>query len=73
MRGTLCRLAFAAAVAGAMGFGGTQALAAPGVAAEGRACSYFQCVSYCWNEGCPPGQRCTGYCDPVLGCVCEYA
>ena len=73
MRGTLHRLAFAAAMAGALGFGGTQAFAAPGeAAAEMKSCSLSECSNYC-RQWCTPGFRCYGYCDPELGCVCDYA
>ena len=73
MRRTLHKLAFALSVAGALGFGGTQAFAAPG-AREVRenSCTAVSCRSYCRYEWCQPGFACTGYCDPDLGCVCEY-
>ena len=74
MRGSLHKLAFTAAVAGALGFGGTQAFAAPGAAAVKQdACSLSACSTYCRTQWCTPGFRCYGYCDPDLGCVCEYA
>lgn len=70
MRSTLHRLAYAALVAGAMGFGGTQAFAAPGAAkAVVNSCTYNECRVQC-REWCLPGRVCTGYCDPVEGCVC---
>ncbi len=73
MRRTLHKLAFAAAVVGAMGFGGTQAFAAPAAAgAAERSCTFTTCRNYCRNEWCTPGLACYGYCDPELGCVCEY-
>jgi hypothetical protein len=69
MRTALHKLAFAAAVVGALGFGGTQAFAAPGARdAEGGACSLSSCRTYC-RSVCP---LCYGYCDPVDGCICEY-
>jgi hypothetical protein len=69
MKSTLHRLAFATVVAGALGFGATQAFAAPG-AAPGKAnsCVRSVCHSNC-RAVCP---TCYGYCDPDLGCVCEY-
>lgn len=72
MRRTLQQLAFAAAVVGALGFGGTQAFAAPGAAtANENACTLSSCRTYC-RSWCTPGFACTGYCDPDVGCVCEY-
>jgi hypothetical protein len=72
MRKSLHKLAFAAAVVGALGFGGTQAFASPGAPAREQACSLSTCRNYCRTQWCTPGQSCTGYCDPVEGCICEY-
>ena len=68
MRKSLSKLAFAAAVAGALGFGGSQAFAAPGAPAEKAACNFLECRRQC-REFCP---TCYAYCDSELGCVCEY-
>jgi hypothetical protein len=69
MRESLHKLAFVVFVAGALGFGGTQAFAAPGApAAEKAACNLSQCRQSC-RAVCP---TCYGYCDPEIGCVCEY-
>lgn len=59
-------LAFAAATAMALAFGGTQALAAP--SAEGAAGAAACTDRQCRNECSPFG----GYCDELRGyCVCE--
>jgi hypothetical protein len=62
----IARLAFAGATAVALGFGATQALAAPAPGAvEKRACTN----QYCRDVACYPFY---GYCDYRLGiCACE--
>jgi hypothetical protein len=65
MRKTFTHLAFAAATAAALGFGATQALAAPATEAGARACTN----DYCRRVACYPFY---GYCDFRLGiCACE--
>ena len=67
MRKTFTHLAFAAATAAALGFGATQALAAPAAEADAaaRACTN----DYCRRVACYPFY---GYCDFRLGiCACE--
>ena len=68
MRRTITKLAFAAVSAVALGFGATQALAAPATeadaAARARACTNY----YCQQVACYPFY---GYCDYRRGlCVC---
>jgi hypothetical protein len=56
---------FAAAMAAALGFGGTQAFASPGTAADAeRACSGGQCNRDCRARGADGG-----FCDQG-GCIC---
>lgn len=65
----LHRLAFAAAVTGALGFGATQGFATPGTSADkANSCVRSQCQQWC-RAAC---STCFGYCDPDVGCVCEY-
>jgi hypothetical protein len=55
---------FAAAVAGALGFGAAQVLAAPAPAAAGRAaaCSWERCDAICVSRGHAYGDCSTGAC-----------
>ena len=56
---------FALAIAAALGFGGAQAFAQPGAAAEAeRACSGGQC-----NRDCKARGADGGFCDQG-GCIC---
>ena len=52
---------FCAAVAGALGFGGAQAVAAPGAAAR-AACSDERCDAICVSRGYAYGDCSTGAC-----------
>ena len=73
MKGMLRKGLFAAATAAALGFGATQALAAPDEAASSRrACDPSQdvrCMERCQSEGAD-----TGVCDwrYLGGCRCIY-
>lgn len=69
MKNTVGRMTFAALVAISLGFGGTQAIAAPGAPAA-NSCTFLECRNYCRNEWCLPGRTCSSYCDPDYGCVC---
>ena len=61
------RWAFAAGVVAALGFGGTQALAAPGQA-EAQVCSDSTCNKICTRAGAAWGE-----CNPNgLTCVCYW-
>jgi hypothetical protein len=65
MKRTMQRGMFAAAMAAALGFGGAQAFASPGAAAQGeRACSQPQCDESCRARGATGGQCVMG------GCMC---
>lgn len=56
---------FGLVTAAALGFGGAQAFAQPGAAAEGvRACSSGPCDQYCKSRGATGG-----YCE-MGGCMC---
>ncbi len=56
---------FAAAMAGALGFGAAQAFASPGTSADAeRACSSGQC-----NRDCKARGADGGFCDQG-GCIC---
>jgi hypothetical protein len=72
MKGMLRKGLFAAATAAALGFGATQALAAPDEAAARRACDPSQdvrCMERCQSAGAD-----TGVCDwrYLGGCRCIY-
>lgn len=54
-----------AAVAAALGFGGAQAFAAPGAAADARACTNAQCNTWCRQQGYDGG-----ICAGSFGCAC---
>lgn len=64
MKRTVQRGLFAAAVLVAMGFGGAQAFALPGAAADARACSGGPCGRDCRARGYDGG-----FCDQG-GCIC---
>jgi hypothetical protein len=64
---TMRKWVFGAATAAALGFGGTQALAAPAPAAEGaRVCNPTVCNRICQAI---PGSI-GGFCTPDGGCSC---
>lgn len=64
---------FSAAMLGALGFGASQAAAAPqGAQSAARACSAYQdakCQDYCESKGYD-----AGWCDPLYyaGCKCVH-
>jgi len=63
---------FSGAVLAVLGFGATQAFAAPAAEADAKACSFTACRRYCVDT-CPPGSgSCFGYCEGGE-CVCEYS
>lgn len=68
-RTTLRNGVFAAVTAAALGFGATQALAAPQEKQGARLCSnenHAYCNQLCWNKGADGG-----YCT-YQGCKCVY-
>ena len=46
---------FAAVLAGSLGFGASQAMAAPAAESAARTCSAIQCTGYCVNQGADGG------------------
>ena len=72
MKGMLRKGFFAAATAAALGFGATQALAAPDQAAGRRACSVLR-DAYC-NDWCQAKGYDAGQCNPLYegGCRCWF-
>jgi hypothetical protein len=65
IRSRVARMAGAWAVTAALGFGGTQAFASPGAAAEGAA----RCTDYTCNARCVKVGRAGGSCSGAT-CVC---
>lgn len=59
------RMAFAAAVTAALGFGAAQALAQPDLRGEARACTDAACARVCTLAGFHGG-----FCNPSGGCSC---
>ena len=57
----------AAAMLGALGFGASQALAAPAAAQKAAACTQQGCNARCQAQH---GSFAAGFCDPDLGCIC---
>ncbi len=51
MRNTITRWTLAAVTAASLGFGGTQALAAPAEPPEAQACLKYECMAYCQSRG----------------------
>ena len=56
------------AVAAALGFGATQALASPATSAAAQACDAVACNEYCLMQPCGGGGRCL----PGGTCLCAY-
>jgi hypothetical protein len=62
----LGRIAFSAAVAVALGFGATEAVAGPTEATrDGPYCNPTDCNNYCLSMG-----SISGACHSTLGCIC---
>lgn len=61
--------ASALAIAAALGFGGTQAMAAPAAAPAGavRACNSMTCGTACFNKGYPHWSCWNGNCQCSFG------
>ena len=58
---------FALATAAALGFGGAQAFASPGAAADAeRACNAPQCRDYCRSIGYDDGRCTQGSCNCLI-------
>ena len=74
MTRTFGKAVFGLVLAGALGFGATQAVAVPAQPANAaKACPGPTCHSYCKQFLCPNGPPCSGYCDLETGeCVCYY-
>jgi hypothetical protein len=58
----ITRVAFALAVAGALGFGGSQAFAGPAPSNGGRACNSSECALFCYEGGAAYGWCSGGEC-----------
>jgi hypothetical protein len=67
MKRTILSTSFGLAIALALGFGATQALAAPAVSAAGRTCVAEECNAYCLMQPCGGEGRCRSG-----NCMCLY-
>jgi hypothetical protein len=72
MKGMLRKGVFGVTMAATLGFGATQALAAPGEAAARRVCDAYH-DALC-NDWCQSRRYDAGWCDPIYvgGCKCVH-
>jgi len=67
MKRTILSTSFGLAIAVALGFGATQALAAPAASSAGRICDAAECSAYCLMQPCGAEGRCRSG-----NCMCAY-
>jgi hypothetical protein len=67
MKRTILSTSFGLAIAVALGFGATQALAAPAASGAARICDADQCTAYCLTQPCGGAGRCRSG-----TCMCMY-